>query len=312
MQHVIYTEVDSVDPTTLIPCVLQKLPNEGKDATLQERVNDSLTEFLKKRTSGHSRGGKRFRVEPESKEEDEEVVLIDESKDEDLAVAVEIDSGGLRSVGSVGSVSLVELGKKLLMGAKDGDTEQVRNLMSKGAPFTTDWLGTSPLHLAAQSGHYDTTEVLLRAGISRDSRTKVERTPLHLAACDGHTEIVQLLLAAGADIDALDMLKMTPLHWAVERGQVDTVQLLLQNGANPRLVNKFDKTPFTIALDNNRHDILQLLQNTDATTTVSGDERTSIHDMEATLAATESISAEKSQVPTPSQQEEVETCKNTN
>nr|CAD7266008.1 unnamed protein product [Timema shepardi] len=173
---------------------------------------------------------------------------------------VEIDSGGLRSVGSVGSVSLVELGKKLLMGAKDGDTEQVRNLMSKGAPFTTDWLGTSPLHLAAQSGHYDTTEVLLRAGISRDSRTKVERTPLHMAACDGHTEIVQLLLAAGADIDALDMLKMTPLHWAVERGQVDTVQLLLQNGANPRLVNKFDKTPFTIALDNNRHDILQLLQ----------------------------------------------------
>ncbi|CAG2062017.1 unnamed protein product, partial [Timema podura] len=121
---------------------------------------------------------------------------------------VEIDSGGLRSVGSVGSVSLVELGKKLLMGAKDGDTEQVRNLMGKGAPFTTDWLGTSPLHLAAQSGHYDTTEVLLRAGISRDSRTKVERTPLHMAACDGHTEIVQLLLAAGADIDALDMVNI--------------------------------------------------------------------------------------------------------
>lgn len=34
-------------------------------------------------------------------------------------------------------------------------------------------LGTSPLHLAAQYGHTTTAEVLLRAGVSRDARTKV-------------------------------------------------------------------------------------------------------------------------------------------
>lgn len=38
------------------------------------------------------------------------------------------------------ALSLVELGKKLLLSAKEGDTEQVRLLMSKGAPFTTDWV----------------------------------------------------------------------------------------------------------------------------------------------------------------------------
>jgi hypothetical protein len=38
------------------------------------------------------------------------------------------------------TLSLVELGKKLLLSAKDGDTDQVRLLMSKGAPFTTDWV----------------------------------------------------------------------------------------------------------------------------------------------------------------------------
>ena len=48
--------------------------------------------------------------------------------------------------------TLVELGKKLLACAKDGDTEGVRLLMSRGAPFTTDWLGTSPLHLTAMYG----------------------------------------------------------------------------------------------------------------------------------------------------------------
>lgn len=55
-------------------------------------------------------------------------------------------------------------------------------------------LGTSPLHLAAQYGHYSTAEVLLRAGVSRDARTKVDRTPLHMAAADGHAHIVELLV----------------------------------------------------------------------------------------------------------------------
>jgi len=39
------------------------------------------------------------------------------------------------------SMSLVDLGKQLLEAAKLGSTEQVRYLMSNGAPFTTDWVG---------------------------------------------------------------------------------------------------------------------------------------------------------------------------
>lgn len=70
-------------------------------------------------------------------------------------------------------------------------------------------LGTSPLHLAAQYGHVSTAEVLLRAGISRDARTKVERTPLHIAAQEGNTAIVHLLLAHGAEVDSKDMVG----HW---------------------------------------------------------------------------------------------------
>ena len=51
-----------------------------------------------------------------------------------------------------------------------------------------------------------TAEVLLRAGISRDARTKVDRTPLHVAAQAGHLDIVSLLVRNGADIDARDMV----------------------------------------------------------------------------------------------------------
>ena len=67
-------------------------------------------------------------------------------------------------------------------------------------------LGTSPLHFAAQFGHLTTAEVLLRAGISRDARTKVDRTPLHVCSQEGHVEIVDLLLKNGADLEAKDMV----------------------------------------------------------------------------------------------------------
>ena len=67
-------------------------------------------------------------------------------------------------------------------------------------------LGTSPLHFAAMSGHAETAEVLLRAGISRDARTKVDRTPLHVASQEGHLDIVDLLIRNGADVEAKDMV----------------------------------------------------------------------------------------------------------
>lgn len=37
-------------------------------------------------------------------------------------------------------MSLVDLGKRLLEAAKRGKTDDVRTLMSNGAPFTTDWV----------------------------------------------------------------------------------------------------------------------------------------------------------------------------
>lgn len=158
------------------------------------------------------------------------------------------------------SMSLVDLGKQLLESAKNGETEEVRQLMTSGAPFTTDWLGTSPLHMAAQHGHLSTAEVLLRAGISRDARTKVDRTPLHVAAQEGHLDLVELLLKHSADVEAKDMLRMTPLHWAVERGHLDVINCLLRWGADVSACSKFDKSPLDIALDNDQPEVVRILQ----------------------------------------------------
>lgn len=156
----------------------------------------------------------------------------------------------------------LDLGKRLLEAARCGEDDEVRQLMQNGAPFTTDWLGTSPLHLAAQYGHFSTVKVLLQAGISRDARTKVDRTPLHMAATEGHVHIVDLLIKNGANINAKDMLEMTALHWATEHNHQDVADLLIKNGADVNIQSKFGKTPFDIALDRNYPDLLITLQET--------------------------------------------------
>ncbi|XP_047460183.1 GA-binding protein subunit beta-2a [Mugil cephalus] len=160
----------------------------------------------------------------------------------------------------LGQMSLVDLGKRLLEAARKGQDDEVRNLMANGAPFTTDWLGTSPLHLAAQHGHYSTADVLLRAGVSRDARTKVDRTPLHMAAAEGHAVIVELLVRGGADINAKDMLKMTALHWAAQHGHHSVAETLIKHGADVHALSKFDKTPFDIAVDIQNTELMLLLQ----------------------------------------------------
>lgn len=37
-------------------------------------------------------------------------------------------------------VSIMDLGKMLLHCSREGETSKVRELMSRGAPFTTDWV----------------------------------------------------------------------------------------------------------------------------------------------------------------------------
>lgn len=161
---------------------------------------------------------------------------------------------------SVGTMPLVDLGKNLLEAARLGQIEAVQILLLNGALFTTDWLGNSALHFAALNGHTEMCEVLLRAGVSRDARTKVNRTPLHLAAQHGHLPIVVLLIDIGVDVHATDMIGMSALHWAVQKGHTDIVHLLMQRGANAALPNKFCKTPLDIAVDIGRRDLFELMQ----------------------------------------------------
>lgn len=42
----------------------------------------------------------------------------------------------------------MDYGKMLLQFAKEGETKKVHELMSRGAPFTTDWVSTKQIFIS--------------------------------------------------------------------------------------------------------------------------------------------------------------------
>nr|XP_018896506.1 PREDICTED: ankyrin repeat domain-containing protein 10-like [Bemisia tabaci] len=159
------------------------------------------------------------------------------------------------------SSEALEAGKLLLFAARDGDLAIVMEQYRKNSPFVNDWLGSNALHLACQNNHEKIVEYLLSAGISRDARTKTERTALHFAAFNGREDIVEMLLREGAKANCIDMLGMTPLHWACQNQHHQCVQILLEYGIDIHVVNKFGKTASQIAEEVGNQDISNLIVN---------------------------------------------------
>lgn len=170
--------------------------------------------------------------------------------------------GVAATAGNTSTARLMDMGKKLLDATKEGQTEVVRQLVLNAcAPFTSDWLGITALHMAASNGHSEIADILLKAGVNRDARTKLERTALHHAAQGGSLEVVDLLIMHGSDVNARDMLKMTPIHWAVERRHAKIVERLLFAGSDLLLKSKFQLTPIDIAQNSEYYEIVDLFKN---------------------------------------------------
>lgn len=109
-----------------------------------------------------------------------------------------------------------------------------RKLALTGGPWNAPLL-----HLAAERGHLDSVDLLLRLGFAVDTRDRTDKaTALHWAASGGHLEIGKRLLAAGADIDGSgDAHDLGVIGWAtcfrtVHRG---FAELLLERGARPTI-----------------------------------------------------------------------------
>ena len=142
------------------------------------------------------------------------------------------------------------------------DAEGVRTLVRSGADVNAaQGDGMTALHWAALNADLETMNVLLLAGATTESTTRIgSYTPLHLASSRGHAAAVARLLEGGSKVAAATATGVQPLHLAAQSGSKEAVAALLDKGAD---INGRDKThgrtPLVFAASSDRLEAVALL-----------------------------------------------------
>lgn len=141
--------------------------------------------------------------------------------------------------------------------------EILRYLLLNNSTFninTTNKENKTLLNVAAESGCFRSSEMLLRKGADINIACKITgKTPLMSASMNGHDKIVQLLINAGAIINLINDNGFTPINAAAGEGHTETVRVLLEAGADINIPNIYGCTPLNSAASENHHSIVQLL-----------------------------------------------------
>jgi ankyrin repeat protein len=113
-----------------------------------------------------------------------------------------------------------------------GHPELLECLLREGALIAAhDDRGSTPLHHAALRGHLIITKMLVLGGALVDVEATNGFTALDEATTAGHTDIAEFLIKNKADVMHRAGDRWTPLHRAARGAHVDTVVLLLERGA---------------------------------------------------------------------------------
>ncbi|WP_353274418.1 ankyrin repeat domain-containing protein [Wolbachia endosymbiont (group B) of Hofmannophila pseudospretella] len=140
----------------------------------------------------------------------------------------------------------------LMIAAENGHTNIVEILLKKGADVNKkDSYGPTALHLAAKNGHTNIVEILVEKGADVNVRDHHANTVLYLATNNGHEGIVEILLEKGANVNGKSSFGVVPLHLAASSGCESVVKVLLQAEANVNAVDKNGKTPVDYAKSKN-------------------------------------------------------------
>ncbi|KAI0163380.1 ankyrin repeat-containing protein, partial [Pestalotiopsis sp. NC0098] len=125
-----------------------------------------------------------------------------------------------------------------------------------------DSRGRTPLAVAAEEGHSEVAELLLRTGSADvDKIDCYGSTALLLAAGRGHSDVFEMLVKTGkVDVNRTNSLGQTSLSMAAEKGYAHILKLLLDTGRMD--VNSTDirgKTPLVAAADGGHVAVAKLL-----------------------------------------------------
>ena len=140
-----------------------------------------------------------------------------------------------------------EVPKNVLKAATDGREKPVRSWLNDGGKADTLFdadceaaggTGKVPCTLpmrAAQNGHAQIVELLLKRGAHINLHTSRGSTALSTAACCGNERMVEMLLQHGAELNPQDSAAWSALAAAAKGGNERVVDLLLRRGAETDL-----------------------------------------------------------------------------
>ncbi|XP_030665330.1 ankyrin repeat domain-containing protein 6 isoform X3 [Nomascus leucogenys] len=164
--------------------------------------------------------------------------------------------------------AVAALSERLLIAAYKGQTENVVQLINKGAKVAVTKHGRTPLHLAANKGHLPVVQILLKAGCDLDVQDDGDQTALHRATVVGNTEIIAALIHEGCALDRQDKDGNTALHEASWHGFSQSAKLLVKAGANVLAKNKAGDTALHVAAALNHKKVAKILLEAGADTTI--------------------------------------------
>ena len=156
---------------------------------------------------------------------------------------------------SAGSAPGGEVPKNVLKAAENGRVGPVRSWLNDGGKADTFTerpsevsgvtIPSTLLMLAAQNGHVQIVELLLKRGADINLQTSLGTTALSTAAYYGRERMVEMLLQHGAEIG-------TALVYSAHGGKERVVDLLLRRGAEIDLQDKNGGTALMLAVCFNR------------------------------------------------------------
>ena len=129
----------------------------------------------------------------------------------------------------------VHFNSALLYAAKSGSVPVIEFLIQAGESVSVRGDdGRTPLLVAAQHGHIDAVNCLLRHGANCwEEKDNNAKGMLHYAAQGGHVAMIDFVLDLGwVNINSQCRLLQTPILLAVMNGHTEATDLLMRRGAN--------------------------------------------------------------------------------